>query len=109
MADPTPTHRGQKSLVPVPYAFTLGAVNIAGILYYDTASPENSYTDGAFVGVVVGSYHIDKNDAEACADNGLVKVCIMIDFGKKCLFGRLCKRKLTGGWDCDNWTKIVCW
>jgi hypothetical protein len=100
---------GRLSTVPIPYAFTIGAVNFAGVFYLDTSAVEESFTDGAFIGAVVGTYHIDKDDAEACADNNLLKACIKIDFGAKKLFGRLCTRRITGGWDCGGWREILSW
>lgn len=100
-------HYGQRS-IPVPYAVTLGAVNFAGILYLKDPL-ESSYTDGAFIGAVSGTYHIDKDDAEACADNGLLKACIKISFAENKLFGRICTRNFTGGWDCGGWKEIVRW
>ena len=95
--------------VGIPYFFTLGAVTIAGMLYLKDPV-EDSFTDGAFAGVVVGTYRIDKNNTEACSDNGLFKICVKIDFPGKTLSGRICTRKLFGGgWDCPGWTKILSW
>ena len=96
------------SAIPVPYAVTLGAVNIAGVLYLENPI-ENSYSDGAFIGVVVGTYHIDKNHAEASADNGILKVSVKLDFAGSKLYGRLCTRKPFGGWDCSDWEEIASW
>jgi hypothetical protein len=101
-------HRGKKYLVPIPYAITLGGVNIAGILYL--ADPiEDSYTDGAFIGVVIGTYHLAKDHLEACADNGLLRVCVKIDLENRILYGRYCTRKINGGWDCRDWEEILRW
>lgn len=103
-------HHSSKGVVlSIPYALTLGAVNVAGTLY--VADPINdSFTDGAFVGVVVGTYHIDKNNIEACSDNGLIKVCVKLDFSARKLQGRLCTRNVFGGgWDCGGWSDIVSW
>lgn len=100
---------GSLTTIPIPYALTLGGVNIAGIFYLKPDSIEDSYTDGAFIGVVVGTYHLDKNNVEACADNGLLKACVKIDIGAKKLYGRLCTRKPFGGWDCGDWQQILAW
>jgi len=70
---------------------------------------ENSYTDGYFAGVVTGNYHLDKDHTEACADNGLFKVCVKIDFGGKALYGRACYRKPFDGWECSDWKRIISW
>jgi len=104
------THHGKKSVVvPIPYAFVLGAVNIAGIFYLSDPLDE-SYSDGSFVGVVVGTYRIDKNNAEASADNGLLKVSIRIDIAARKIQGRLCTRNIfNGGWDCGGWSDILTW
>jgi hypothetical protein len=100
--------RGDFSTVPIPYTIALGGVNVLGVFYL-TDPVENSYTDGAFVGVVVGSYHLDKHNLEACADNGLIRVCVRIDFPHRKLYGRACHREITGHWKCDNWGEILKW
>lgn len=101
-------HRQDPYAVPVPYAFGIGAVNFIGVLYLKDPL-ENSFTDGVFAGAVGGTYHIDKDDVEACGDNGVLKACIKIELDNRRLFGRLCTRKITGGWDCGGWQEIIRW
>ena len=103
------TYRGNKGIIAsIPYAVTLGAVNFGGVLYL-LDPVEDSFTDGAFVGVVIGTYHIDKNNTMACADSGLLKACIRIDFAERKIQGRLSTRSLDGGWDDGGWSDIVTW
>ena len=102
------THHDIAANVPIPYTFTIGAVTFAGTLYLRDPI-QNSYTDGVWVGVIDGTYHLDQHNGEACADNGLLKACIKLDLSGKVLYGRLCTRTLTGHWDCGDWKKIVSW
>jgi hypothetical protein len=100
--------RGSYDTIVIPYAFTVGPESIVGVLYL-TDPLEDSYTDGAFSGIVNGTYHIDKDQTEACADNGLYKVCIKVDLTAHKLYGRLCVRKPFDGWDCGPWIELVSW
>jgi hypothetical protein len=98
---------GEKS-VPIPYAFSIGAVTILGTLYLRDPL-ENTYTDGVLVGAVNGTYHIDKDNAEACA-TGVVKVCLRIKFDERVLEARICSPRLwPPGWDCHGWKRIASW
>lgn len=101
-------HFRNRNNVPVPYALTIGAVSFIGILYLKDPI-EDTYTDGGFFGAVNGTYHIDKDDTEVCGDNGVLKACIKVVYGDRKLFGRLCTRKITGGWDCGGWVEIMSW
>jgi len=96
----------EERAIPIPYAFVLGAVNIIGVLYIKDPV-KDSYTQGAFAGVVFGTYKINRKKPEACADNLLVKVCIRFDFGKTRLQGKLCTRKWNGKWRCGKWKTII--
>lgn len=64
----------------IPYAFTIGAVTFAGVLYI---RGKNTYTDGAFGGVVIGIYHIDKHNTHIRLDGIGVRAHLLIDFQKK--------------------------
>src|SRR5437868_7020122 len=92
----------------LPYAFTVGVETFAGMLYIRDPL-ENSYTDGYFAGVVTGNYHLDKENGEVCADNGLIKACIRLDIAGRALFGQVCYRKPFDGWDCSDWKRIISW
>ncbi len=97
--------------VPIPYAFVLGAVNVAGIVYLRDPV-EDSYTEGALVGVVSGTYKLDKSKTSATfydPTGTLIKVELRADFGDKCLMGRICNRTFTGGWSCTDWTTLASW
>lgn len=101
-------HADAKIDAAIPYFFSLGAISVAGVLYLRDPI-ENSYTDGAFAGVVTGTYHLDRNNPEACVDNGLLKACIMVDFAARKVRGRLCSRRPFDGWDCSDWHDILSW
>ena len=99
---------GVENSLPIPYAFSIGAVTIVGTLYLRDPL-ENSYTDGVIAGAVNGTYHIDRDNTEACA-TGIVKLCIRIDFGDKCLYAELCTPCIfPPGWDCHGERTLICW
>jgi hypothetical protein len=103
--DPRDEFKGTKAF-PIPYAFVTGPVNVAGVLYLKTPV-EDSYTDGAFVGAVVGTYRLDRRKTETCASNGIIRVCLRLSFEEGSLYYRFCNRKLNGKWSCGGWKRII--
>jgi hypothetical protein len=103
------THRGRESIkLSIPYAFSLGAINFVGTLYVEDPL-ENTFTDGVWAGVVVGTYHVGKDNIEACADNGLTRACVQIRVQARQFCGRIGTRRWDGGWDDGDWKLIVSW
>jgi hypothetical protein len=97
--------------IPIPYAFPLGAVNIAGVIYLRDPA-EDSYTEGAIIGVVNGTYKLDKSKTSATfydPTGALVKVELKLEFTPGRLKGRICNRTFTGGWNCSGWTTLASW
>ncbi|MGE0133488.1 MAG: hypothetical protein AB7U82_35885 [Blastocatellales bacterium] len=95
-----------QNFIPIPYAFTIGAVTIAGIL--ELRDPiENSTTAGAFAGIVFGTYNLSKQAADASANNGVVRVDVRIDFSSTKIQARYCNRRWNGSWRCSDWETIV--
>lgn len=116
---PLPSIEGEvqaEATIPIPYAFPLGAVNIAGVLYIRTPV-ENSYTDGAIIGVVNCTYRLDKNKTDlSCKDptGRILKINLRLDFGRKVLEGRACNGSLGGfpprfRWSCSGWKTLASW
>jgi hypothetical protein len=96
--------------VSIPYTVPVEGVVFIGVLYINDPL-EDSYTEGKFVGVVNGTYRIDKNNPEVCEVGplGLQKACIKIDFAHRKLFGKFCVHQLGGGWLCGEWVELVSW
>lgn len=93
--------------IPIPYFFTIGAVTIAGLLKLDKDDIENSSTQGGFAGIVFGTYDLNKNNLQADATNGLIKVAIRLDLERKNLEAQYCNRRWNGDWRCSDWVKIL--
>jgi len=56
--------RTKLTRIPFPYFLTIGAVTIAGV--FNLEDPlENSSTEGAAAGAVIGTYKLDRNNCEA--------------------------------------------
>jgi hypothetical protein len=92
----------------IPYAFTIGAVTFAGMLYIRGDDGRDSYTDGAFGGAVNGGYHIDRNRAHVRLDGTGVRAHILIDFERRHAVGWID----TFGFRCcgyRNWGKCDTW
>jgi hypothetical protein len=110
------------NVLPVPYAFILGGVNVWGILYLNLVDPTKSWTEGRFIGIVVGNYLLSKDHTDVCAEDPLgriLKACLKLDLQAKKLEGRLCNWKTTGSkgsppsftaeWECGPWVPIITW
>jgi hypothetical protein len=108
-------------VVPIPYGFFLGGVNIVGIMYCNIATPEDSWTEGVFAGAVIGRYLLSKENEQACAKDpfGVVaEVCVKLDFKAKKIQGKICHPYLDcHAWPphcetkyrCSGWETIVSW
>jgi hypothetical protein len=103
--DPREDFKDTKA-IPIPYAFVTGGVNVAGVFYLKE-KVEDSYTDGAFIGVVVGTYRLDRRRTETCASNGIIKVCLRVSFSDRTLYYRFCNRKWNGKWSCSGWRRVI--
>jgi hypothetical protein len=113
-----PVKKGMKAIGPnhyvaeldanIPYAFTIGAVTFAGMLYIRGNDGLDSYTDGAFGGAVDGAYHIDRHKVEVRLDGVGVRGHVLIDFDRRHAVGWID----TFGFKCcgyRNWGKCDTW
>lgn len=94
-------------IVPIPYAFVLLGVNFAGYVGVNTASPQDTYTEGAFAGLVVCEYFLNRNGSEVCCTGVGLRACINLDIPGKNLRGSVYYRKIKcRGFKCDAvWDK----
>lgn len=90
---------GLLAIVPIPYAITLLGVNFAGYVGINTNSPADSYTEGAFAGLVVDTYFINRRHVQVCSSGVGIKACVKIDLQKSKLIGKIYYRKIR----CDAW------
>ncbi len=68
----------------VPYAFTIGAVTIIGVLYIRGSGGIDTYTSGVIGGVLDCTYdHVNRNRATFKCPGVGVKGYIVLDFQKK--------------------------
>ncbi|MBL8892355.1 MAG: hypothetical protein JNL67_20435 [Planctomycetaceae bacterium] len=67
----------------IPYAFSIGAVTFAGMLYIRGSDGRDTYTDGGFAGAVNGVYHLDRHNVHVRGDGVGIRAHILIDFGRK--------------------------
>lgn len=99
------------TVIPIPYAVVLGGVNIVGVFYLNDPV-ENSYTDGAAVGAIIGIYHLDKNKTEVKLydpTENLLRLDIILSFTERFLKARVCSRTFTGGWSCSDYATLASW
>lgn len=97
--------------IPIPYAFPIGAINIVGVLYLRDPI-ESSSTQGAVAGAVIGTYNLDRNRTDVTLydpTGNLLKLELNLNFGERRLRGRLCNRRITGGWRCSPWHTLASW
>lgn len=97
--------------IPIPYAFVLGGVNVAGVLYLEDPV-ENSSTDGAAVGAIVGIYHLDQSHATVRLydpTNNILRLELALSIKDGTLNARLCNRKWNGRWNCSGWKTVASW
>lgn len=94
--------------IDIPYAFTIGAINIAG-LFHMRDPFEDSSTDGVVVGVVNGSYNLDKNNSTVelyDPTRQLFRLVMQLNIPGRELRGRFDNRKWDGGWNEGDWAVI---
>lgn len=87
--------------IDVPYLATVGAATIAGVFHVRDPF-EGSSTDGYVVGVVNGSFDINKNNQEASFNDPtgqLLKLIIGFSVPRKELWARLDNRNWDGSWN----------
>lgn len=84
-------------IIPVPYAFVLVGVNFAGYIGVNTSNPQDTYTEGAFAGLVVCRYFLNRNGSEVCCNGVGIRACINLDIPGKKLRGSVYYRKI----DCN--------
>jgi hypothetical protein len=84
-------------IIRVPYAFVLGGVNFAGYVGVNTTNPQDTYTEGAFAGLVVCDYFLNRNRSEVCCNGVGIRACINLDISSKKLIGSAYYRKI----NCD--------
>ena len=84
---PSPNHGNNHYIAPmnadIPYAFSIGAVSFAGMLYIRGNNGSDSYTDGAFVGAVTGSYHLDRHNVHVRGNGVGIRAHLLIDFDRR--------------------------
>lgn len=84
-------------IVPIPYAFVLLGVNFAGYVGVNTSDPQETYTEGAFAGLVVCKYFLNRNGSEVCCNGVGIRACINLDIPNKTLKGSIYYRKIKCG------------
>lgn len=97
--------------IPIPYVFASGGVNVAGVFSLEDPA-ENSSTDGAAVGAIIGIYHLDRNNADVKLydpTGNLLRLDIVLSFDDGILKARLCNRKWNGSWNCSDYTTLASW
>ncbi|RCJ30100.1 hypothetical protein A6769_34295 [Nostoc punctiforme NIES-2108] len=97
--------------IPIPYAGTVGGVSVTGIFYLKDPV-EDSYTDGAAIGLVNGTYHLDKNKTEIKLydpSGNLLRLEIVLSFTDEVLKARLCNRRWNGSWRCSDYVTLASW
>jgi hypothetical protein len=92
----------------IPYAFSIGAVTFAGMLYIRGNNGRDTYTDGAFAGAVNGIYHLDRHRVHVRGDGVGIRAHVLVDFDRKhavawveTLGVRCCGYRNWG--KCDTW------
>ncbi len=99
-----------RGTLPIPYAFTIGAVNVVGVFYLRDPI-ESSSTEGAVAGAINGTYNLDRDNADATfydPTGSLLKLELNLNFQERRLRARLCSRTFTG-WKCSDWKTLVSW
>lgn len=103
------SERGLRS-IDVPYAFSVGALNVAGVFHLRDPLDQSS-TEGVVVGVVNGTYRLDRNNgvAELRDPTGqLLRFVIELRFsGQGELRARLDTRRWDGQWNEGSW--VIIW
>lgn len=96
--------------VEIPYAFTIGAVTIAGMLYLKQP-PEDTYTKGVVFGAVNGTYELSKDNTNVTLYDPTtiaLKVDIKLEINNRRIIGRACVGTFTG-WSCSDWYTLIAW
>lgn len=92
--------------IPIPYALSVYAITIGGILYLNDPLKESS-TEGAFAGAVNGTYSLNKNNTEAKfydPTGQLLRAVLVLDFsGNGELRVRVDTRRWDGKWNEGSW------
>ena len=97
--------------IPIPYAFVSGGVNVAGVFYLEDPV-ENSSTEGAAVGAIIGIYRLDRNktDVKLYDPTGnVLRLDIVLSLAERVLKARICNRRWNGSWNCSGYTTLASW
>ena len=104
-----PGEDNSKKTITYPYAATIGAVTVTGILYVKSPA-DNSWTEGVVVGVVNGSYKLDKKGADVNLYGLWSKVNVEINFANREAKATLYSQDiLSGKWYKKGWAKLGSW
>ncbi|MDX2272423.1 MAG: hypothetical protein NW237_10825 [Cyanobacteriota bacterium] len=97
--------------IPIPYAFVSVGVNAAGIFYLEDPV-ENSSTEGAAVGAIIGAYRLDKNKTDVKLHDlseYRLHLDIVLIFVERVLKARICNHRWNGSWKSSDYTTLVSW
>ena len=95
--------------IDIPYFFTVGAATVTGAFHLEEPF-ENSSTNGVIVGVVNGTYNLNKNDTEAKIydpTGNLFRLVLVFDVAAKEFKGRIDNRNWDGSWNEGSW--VIIW
>lgn len=94
--------------IDIPYVVTVGAVTIVGVFHLRDPF-EDSSTEGAVAGAIIGTYNLDRNNGTAeiyDPTRNLLRLVIVLDLPGRELKARIDTRQWTGGWSEGSWAII---
>jgi uncharacterized membrane protein affecting hemolysin expression len=86
-------------------------VNVAGVFYLEDPV-ENSSTEGAAIGAIIGVYRLDRNNTDVRLydpTGNVLRLDIVLSFAEGVLKARICNRSWNGSWNCSRYTTLASW
>tara|TARA_B110000977_G_C10725478_1_gene356920 strand:+ start:102 stop:491 length:390 start_codon:yes stop_codon:yes gene_type:complete len=100
--------REQPKSIDIPYAFSVGAVNIGGIVHVKNPI-EDSSVEGVALGVINGSFRLDKNKQRAKLydpTGSLLRLVVELKIPSSYLRARVDTRRWDGKWNKGSWAYV---
>ena len=94
--------------IDIPYTFSVGAATVVGAFHLKDPF-EDSSTEGAIAGVLIGTYNLNRNNPQAeiyDPTGNVLRLVLVLDFANREFKGRFDNRNWDGSWNEGSWAII---